>query len=77
MWPHMTLTWGQILTLTFYGQYVNILLTYFDASQQEKHDAAKIMSIAFLVQSYLQKKSQKRGLDLTWPFANFTYQISR
>ena len=45
-WPHVTLTWGQILKLTFLGQHVS---TYFDAYWREEHDAAKIISLAFLV----------------------------
>ena len=42
---HMTLTRSQMRTLTFKGIYAHIS-TLFD----EKHDAAKIMLLAFLVQ---------------------------
>ena len=45
---------------------LNSIYTYFDTSRQEKHDAAKIMSLAFLVQNLFAKTSfaKKRYFDL-------------
>ena len=44
----MTLTWGQIFKMTFYGQ-------TFDTSQEEKYDAGKLNAVSLLGQKLLQK----------------------
>ena len=63
-WPHVILTWGQILTLTLQGHNVP---TYVDASWRQDHDAAKIMSLAFLVHSYLQGTIFANAILTYWP----------
>ena len=42
---------------------------YFDAFRQEEHDAAKIMSVPFLVEKFSWEPFHKK--TLFWPF--FTY----
>ena len=43
--------------------------TYFDASWRQEHDAAKTLSLAFLVRKVLAKKHfwKKRYFDIYWP----------
>ena len=43
------------------------ICTYFDASRRQEHDAAKIMSLALLVQKLFEKNifAKKRYFDLS------------
>ena len=47
---HVTLTWGQILTLILQGHHC------FDVPCRKEHDGARIMPLAFLVQMLFAKK---------------------
>ena len=44
---------------------LRVLCTHFDAARREKHDAAKIMALTFLVQKILAKNvlAKKRYYD--------------
>ena len=65
------------------------ICTYFDASRREEYDAAKISSLAFLLQNLFAKKKRFRKtpyFDISWPlyctlacwsFANFDGMLAK
>ena len=61
---HVTLTWGQILTLNFQGKNI-----FFEATEGEKHDSVIANSSSLVVQKLLVKKvvSQNSYFHNVWP----------
>ena len=67
-WPHVTMTCVRIWPeVKFWHCLLRSICIYLDASRQGQHDAAKIMSLASLVQK-LFVKNHFRKKALFWPF---------
>ena len=60
---HVTLTWGQILTLTFQSHGY----TCFDASWRGKHDGVKMIALSFQTREVIIEKLFR----LKMPFLTF------
>ena len=81
MGHHMTLTWGQILTLTF-GEQKNIS---FVSSRREKHGGAIAISLFLALKLFVNKMFSQNGyFDIVyfwglnrWPEVNFDKEIIR
>ena len=58
----------------FWNGLFRSLCTYFDAFRREQYDAAKIMSLAFLVQKLFVNRFCKKVLF--WPFLTSTYTLT-